>query len=553
MLQRMNGKLYWQTGCNNFNMMKLISTIGFLFCCCLAMAQVTSWDDTQTKNWPMGFDRVDIASSADGSLQPCILHKSAKPNQPLIVSLHSWSGDYAQADSISWEIAERDWNYIHPHFRGPNWSPQACGSAFVVKDIEDAINYALKETNANPSEVHIIGASGGGHAAMLCFLQIQVPVKSVSAWVGISNLEDWYHESVSRGQRYAKDILKATGDTTKLSVDEARKRSPFFIPYSKTNWSRQLFLYAGIHDGYNGSVPITQTLNFYNKVVKELYPGTDNVLVSQEEMLELVVKRSFPSQNLNKRLGDRKVHYFKSTGNVSVNIFEGKHEQVVKTVMALLPIELRQVNKPMNILCIGDSNGEIKDGWVTQLQFELPSAFIINKCRSGNTIGFDNGGSPALNQLKNTGNDLQNAAAAIGDKHFDYVIISLGTNDTKREFNKQQKEIAKNLERLIQQIRNSGLPQYAHAKMIVVSPPPIAADEVFSKNILEKFAGAGRRMGKLLPRLEAVAKKQNCIFIESNTLLKQRWNQYSYDGIHYTAAGAQVVARAIGTWLNKGE
>jgi lysophospholipase L1-like esterase/pimeloyl-ACP methyl ester carboxylesterase len=529
--------------------MKFILTILTVITSCFCHAQITAWDDTQTKHWPKNFERVDIISSADSSMQPSILHASAKPNQPLIVSLHSWSGDYAQADSISWEIADRDWNYIHPHFRGPNWTSAACGGAFVVKDIEDAINYALQKTKANPSEVHIVGASGGGHAAMLCFLQIQVPVKSVSAWVGISNLEDWYHESVSRGQRYAKDILKATGDTTKLSVDEARKRSPFFIPYSKTNWSRQLFLYAGIHDGYNGSVPITQTLNFFNKVVKELYPGTDNVLVSQEEMLELVVKRSFPSQNLNKRLGDRKVHYFKSTGNVSVNIFEGKHEQVVKTVMALLPIELRQVNKAMNILCIGDSNGEIPEGWVTQLKFELPYANIVNKCRSGNTIGFNNNGSTTLNQLKNTTADFQSANEKISGQQFDYIIVSLGTNDTKVEFAKMQKQVAKNMDLLVTQIRSLA----PKAKLILLSPPPIAADSVFSKNLLEKFAGSGKRMATLLASLEKFANKTNTVLLPTNSLLSDKWKDYSYDGIHYKPNGAMVVARAIGAWLNKAE
>ncbi|MFA5326348.1 MAG: hypothetical protein WC384_01025 [Prolixibacteraceae bacterium] len=40
--------------------------------------------------------------------------------QPLVVSLHTWSGDYTQEDPLAKEILLRDWNYIHPDFRGVN-------------------------------------------------------------------------------------------------------------------------------------------------------------------------------------------------------------------------------------------------------------------------------------------------------------------------------------------------------------------------------------------------------------------------------------------------
>ena len=211
------------------NMKCLVIYFTFCISSSFSFAQV-ELNDEESEKWPPGFHKIEILSSEDSTLQPSILYKSSKPSQPLIVSLHTWSGDYAQEDSISWEIKARDWNYIHPNFRGPNWTAEACGSKLVIDDIEDAINYAIKVTGANPNEVHVLGTSGGGHATMLCYMKLPYPVKSFSAWVGISNLEDWYFESVGRNQQYAKDILKATGDTIQLNVAEARMRSPIYAP-----------------------------------------------------------------------------------------------------------------------------------------------------------------------------------------------------------------------------------------------------------------------------------------------------------------------------------
>jgi lysophospholipase L1-like esterase/pimeloyl-ACP methyl ester carboxylesterase len=529
----------------------------FLLISCLILGQATAqpvaWDDTRTKNWPAGFERIQITASADNSPQPCMVYRASQPNQPLVVSLHSWSGDYAQADSLSWEIRERDWNYIHPHFRGPNWTSQACGSTLVVQDIDDAIRFAIRELKANPSEVHVVGASGGGHAAMLCYLQLTYPVKSISSWVGISSLPDWYDESLGRGQRYAKDILKATGDTLQLNVAEAQKRSPLNVPMAQQAAQRQLFLYAGIHDGYQGSVPITQTLRFYNRVVNERFPGSKSV-VSEAEMLAMVVKRigvghAGPGSASVARLGNRKVHFFRQEGNVSTTIFDGKHEQVVPSVLALLPVGNRQVNQAPWVLCIGDSNGEIKEGWVRQLSFEWPSAQIINKCKSGNTIGFDNNGNTGLNEGKNIDRHLAEAAAQTNGAAIQYVVVALGTNDTKVDFASRQAEVAPNMERLLLAIKNSLLPAIKNARIVLLSPPPIAAEDSLSQTNAQKYAGATARMQTLQTQLAAVARKHNVLFINTNEQLQENWPTYSYDGIHLTAPGARVVARCIGNEL----
>jgi len=122
----------------------------------LSDAQVdkTAWDNTADKKWPVGFKQTEIKSSADSSAQKAIFYKTgqSKP-QPLIVSLHTWSGNFTQEDPLTKEILLRDWNYIHPDFRGANNTPQSCGSELVIQDIEDAIQFAIKNGNVDKDQL----------------------------------------------------------------------------------------------------------------------------------------------------------------------------------------------------------------------------------------------------------------------------------------------------------------------------------------------------------------------------------------------------------------
>lgn len=70
------------------------------------------------------------------------------------------------------------------------------------------------------------------------------------------------------------DVLKAVSTDTVFNVDEARLRSPLFQKFPKElRKNSKLFIYEGIHDGYVGSVPITHSINMYNRLVTELKYG----------------------------------------------------------------------------------------------------------------------------------------------------------------------------------------------------------------------------------------------------------------------------------------
>ena len=202
-------------------------------------------------DWPAGFELVQIQSPTDTTLQPAYFRRASKAGQPLAVVLHTWSGDYTQrTHSLAEQVAARNWNYIHPDFRGPNRHPDACCSEKALTDIDAAIAFALANSEADSSAIHVLGASGGGYATLCHFMNGNQAATSYSAWVPISDLPAWYEESLGRGNRYADDIRACTGSGATLHVEEARKRSPLFMEMPDKMANTTLNVFAGIHTLY---------------------------------------------------------------------------------------------------------------------------------------------------------------------------------------------------------------------------------------------------------------------------------------------------------------
>lgn len=536
--------------------MKYILTVILLniLCVCNGFAQKEpEWDNTSKSKWREGFEVVHIPSSKDGSEQKAYMYKSTcETPQPLIVSLHTWSGDYSQRDPLIHEIVARDWNYIHPDFRGANRKPSAMVSPLVISDIEDAIKYALKHTNANPKEVHIIGVSGGGLATLAAYMNVGYPVNSFSAWAPISDLEAWYWESVGRGQKYAKDIAVSTARNKKFDKDEAGRRSPLqqAFPIERRK-DAKLYIYEGIHDGYKGSVPITHSINMYNRLVGELKYGlsrlddimpkaaSDTTLVSEREIIDLLTKRINPASDGKKdNLFGYTRHLYRKYGNIELTIFEGGHEQIPQA-LGLLPYE-KTTDLKYNILTIGDSNGHIKEGWTAQLKEMMPRSTFVNNSQSGRTIGFDNNGQEKLNALKNIDSYLNLAQSKLKGKQLDYIIVCLGTNDTKKMFADRQNEVPVNLDALLKKIKEHPLGKSRKTKLVYVTPPPMRR-----KKIEDKYKGGGERIEKLIPELKMVAEKNGFIFIDVHRPLLGVQDYYAKDGVHMAGAGQEIIASHI--------
>jgi len=290
----------------------------------------TPFDDSRQTKWDADFKIVELKSSLDNSLQKAYFFKSksAAP-KPLVVSLHSWSGNYEQKDELAALSKTKDLNYIHPDFRGVNWTKDACCSDLALADIDDAIDFAIKNSSVDLSRIYVIGSSGGGYATLATFMKSKHLIRRFSAWVPISDLPAWYAESKIMGTKYAENILDCTSSKDSLNMEIAIKKSPIYwkTPVEKLN-TTEFQIYAGVYDGIQGSVPITHSINFYNKILKDKLVIDSSIYVSDSEKLYLLEYR--------KALGEfgsiagRKVFLKKQSGNLGLTIFEVNHEMLTE-------------------------------------------------------------------------------------------------------------------------------------------------------------------------------------------------------------------------------
>ena len=291
-------------------------------------ATFTPFDDTRKSDWEPEFKVIELKSSLDNSLQKAYFFKSKSTTpKPLVISLHTWSGNYEQKDELAALSKNKDLNYIHPDFRGVNWTKDACCSDLALGDIDDAIDYAIKNSNVDLSRIYVIGVSGGGYSTLATFMKSRHLIRRFSAWVPISDLPAWYAQSKIMGTKYAENILACTGSKDSLNIEIAIKKSPIYwkTPIEKLNTS-ELQIYAGVYDGIQGSVPITHSINFYNKVMKEM-PLADSLnYVNDVEKLNLLEYRKALGDF--GKIADRKVFLKKKSGNLSLTLFEGNHEML---------------------------------------------------------------------------------------------------------------------------------------------------------------------------------------------------------------------------------
>ncbi|MEZ4902494.1 MAG: prolyl oligopeptidase family serine peptidase [Spirosomataceae bacterium] len=280
-----------------------------------------------------------ITSSLDGYTQHFYYVKTnhSKP-QPLVVELHSWSNTVdSQKEILGDEASAKNWNYILPNFRGVNNHTKACCSAFVISDIDEAIDWALKNMNIDPKRIYVAGVSGGGYATLAMFMKSRHKIASFSAWASISDLTTWYSESVERKNKYAAEILQCIGANDTLDEQKAQERSPLFwnTPLRKRKKSL-LQIYAGIHDGYTGSVPISHSIRFYNKLLTDANEKDLTKYVSKDDASVMLKTQTFSTPSTPKMLGDRAILYQKSAKNITLTIFEGTHEILNKVVLEII-------------------------------------------------------------------------------------------------------------------------------------------------------------------------------------------------------------------------
>jgi acetyl esterase/lipase len=283
--------------------------------------------------WPSGCRVDSVASSRDKTWQKMYVYRSTSPKpRPLVISLHTWSGDYRQQDSLADETKAKDWNYIHPDFRGSNTRPEAGGSDLAMNDLDDAIDWAVSRFKVDTARIYVVGVSGGGYATLCAYGRLRHKVASYTAWVPISDLGAWYYESLILNKKYAENVLAVTGSSPdRLNQEEIDHRSPLFskVPAQRLK-STPLTILAGVHDGHGkNSVPITQSMLYYNKLLHDKGVTGEAAFIPEKDMRSLLTQQRYPLKD-SSYIGGRLIYYQRQYQNIRLVLFEGGHEMLFK-------------------------------------------------------------------------------------------------------------------------------------------------------------------------------------------------------------------------------
>ena len=298
------------------------------------------------------FAEVDIKSTKDGAIQKAMWWqpKAAKNEEiPLLVMLHTWSGDYQQKkwkEIGLFESEKRDWAVIHPDFRGRNRTPKSCASEFAVQDILDAVAWARRQCKIDDRRIYLVGTSGGGHMSLVMAGRAPEIWAGVSAWVPISDLAQWHRDcSVSKNVRYAREMEMAfggkPGDSKKVDA-EYRQRSPLtHLPKAK---GVALDINAGIHDGYTGSVPSIHSVYAFNVVASA--NGHSALRLTDAQIKHIREKRKVPVALSKERVDEvgriREVLFRRSAGPARLTLFDGGHEGDMPTAIKWLAAQSKK-------------------------------------------------------------------------------------------------------------------------------------------------------------------------------------------------------------------
>lgn len=300
----------------------LFSVIGLF-----GLSTISSLPAQPVTGWQPEVQEVRIRSTADQTEQPALTWSPGFTEaRPLLVGLHTWSGNHHQAANgrvyAQW-CMDRGWHFVYPNFRGPNSKPAALGSDLAVQDVVDAVEFLKKTQKVDASRIYLIGVSGGGHMAMQMAGRHPEIWAGVSAWCGISDVNAWHAEHVKNGQpdNYAKNIEGALGGPPEGErKNEAAKRSPL-------TWLAQakgvpLDINHGIHDGRTGSVPFRHSLFAFNEVATT--PLNPAEILSYYETQQCPA--SWAAPEADPLYGAKAVLFRQISGNARVTLFEGTHE-----------------------------------------------------------------------------------------------------------------------------------------------------------------------------------------------------------------------------------
>lgn len=201
------------------------------------------------------------------------------------------------------------------------------------------------------------------------------------------------------------------------------------------------------------------------------------------------------------------------------------------------------------ILCYGDSNtwGKKPDAksrfaadvrWTGVLQAGLgEDYYVIEEGLNSRTTNLEFAAKPGRNG--------KTYLVPCLDTHnpLDLVILMLGTNDLKIEYNRSALEVAAAIEELVEIIQTravneDGIP----IKILLVSPILIRESPHLQQQYSVVFYDhqSAAKSSELALALEAVAKKVGCSFVDAATVAEP-----GIDGIHLTEASHKALGEVL--------
>ena len=316
-----------------------MKTLIAILCACVAMLAADLQAKTASgakKPAPFGDDLlVQVKSSLDGTMQPCWFWAPEKAKDepvPLVVGLHTWSGDYTYKSHYATSLRyaqKQGWAMIGPNYRGPNRTPSACGGDPAVQDIVDAVEFAKSRTKIDPARIYIIGGSGGGHMTLLMAGRHPEIWAGCAAFCPITDVARWHADSLldhpGRGKGYARMLEQACGGTPAEKPAEYSRRSPLTWLENAKRAGVPIYIVTGIHDGWKGSVPVGHSFRAFNA----LADAPDRV--QEADIAAIEATQRVPEALTYKGPNDpfygkgNAIHFRRTSRNVRFTLFEGGH------------------------------------------------------------------------------------------------------------------------------------------------------------------------------------------------------------------------------------
>jgi len=202
----------------------------------------------------------------------------------------------------------------------------------------------------------------------------------------------------------------------------------------------------------------------------------------------------------------------------------------------------------MKILCFGDSNtfGYIPGGegrydqyirWPGRLQGLLGEKYqIIEEGLCGRTTAFEDRTSPGRHGL----DALIQVLKLYGP--LDLLIIMLGTNDCKTQFQLSAGMISRGLDQMLEKAGALAVPP---PHILLIAPAPL--DEAAALGNSEFNLASVAVSRELAEEFKQLARKYSCLFLDASAVTTVS----KTDGIHLDAAGHKALADAIRKLVQK--